>query len=86
MSYPRIYPQSDQTLSGLHAHYKHFSSNYTIICNNIINNSCVCETGYELARGTCEDIDECLDDPCSDTERCSNIEGLFAMTVNFDQT
>ena len=52
----------------------------------ISSNSCVCETGYELARGTCEDIDECLDDPCSDTERCSNIEGLFAMTVNFDQT
>ena len=37
--------------------------------------SCVCDKGYELLKGTCEDINECLDDPCSDTERCSNVEG-----------
>ena len=38
---------------------------------------CECDKGYELAKGTCEDINECLDSPCSDTERCSNVEGEF---------
>lgn len=38
-------------------------------------NSCDCNEGYEFLFGTCEDINECLDNPCDDTERCSNIEG-----------
>ena len=48
-----------------------------------LNDSCVCDTGYELTKGTCKDVDECLDNPCSDTERCSNIAGLSNETLSF---
>ena len=43
--------------------------------NSLSITRCDCNKGYELVHGSCEDINECLDDPCEDTERCSNVEG-----------
>lgn len=48
-------------------------------CSNTAGSyTCDCNKGYEFIKGTCEDIDECADEslnPCSETERCSNVEG-----------
>lgn len=39
---------------------------------------CDCFSGYHLVNGRCEDIDECLNNPCHPTASCQNIPGTFA--------
>ena len=46
--------------------------------NSVFTHSCDCKEGYYEDQGTCKDVDECADNPCSDSERCSNLEGLDA--------
>ncbi|XP_070535767.1 protein HEG-like [Ptychodera flava] len=58
-----------------------------LVCSNgecvIVNGqpTCLCYQGYQLAENDntlCEDIDECLDNPCTDVnERCINTDGNY---------
>ncbi|XP_071482117.1 uncharacterized protein [Diadema antillarum] len=41
--------------------------------------TCFCATGYQITNGQCQDIDECLDDPCADqaNTRCVNLPASY---------
>lgn len=38
---------------------------------------CTCFTGFQLVNGVCDDIDECLGNPCHTTAKCENTYGNF---------
>lgn len=39
---------------------------------------CKCKAGFEKTEnGTCEDINECLKNPCGDNSRCRNRPGFY---------
>ena len=41
---------------------------------------CACFTGYTLINNKCEDIDECLQEPCHESAICKNAPGNFICT------
>ena len=51
------------------------------VCDNTVGSYvCSCAPGYTKSGGDCNDIDECLDKPCSDKATCKNAPGSYACT------
>ena len=40
--------------------------------------NCTCKAGYFASGDICEDIDECLNDPCDQNATCINYDGGFS--------
>jgi hypothetical protein len=47
-------------------------------CNNIVGSyECICDDGYQMVNGTCENIDDCMSDSCLNGGNCSDIVSGF---------
>lgn len=45
-----------------------------------VRNKCKCALGYTGGQYGCIDIDECIDQPCHSSARCTNVPGSFKCT------
>lgn len=68
-----------------HGYYKmDFDDTFSCVACDTKCNGCygpgdsgcmACKSGFEMAEGRCEDVDECVTDICGENEVCSNTEG-----------
>jgi hypothetical protein len=42
---------------------------------------CICASGFGRRGAACEDIDECLGEPCSENANCTNVEGSYTCEI-----
>lgn len=42
-----------------------------------IEGQCFCKTGFKAVGAECEDLDECLTNPCGPAAICTNVRGSY---------